>query len=245
MEDFEKTEKVITLKELIEFYSNCKDDMSDCPQTLCFLKQYYAETNNEKNYKVKDYVKLANLMQCKFGEQLAGDPDPDDLLIYLYLNLKEEKEEYKFRDGISAKVNIFNPFVVANDEKKQLVSEKWHLLISVLAYWDIANNQDVTSKLMKAIKSSTYKAEGLDYDSNLFQIDQSETNWYFSKKFYISYFGLKLWMAEAAGINIEDTIKRLKGKENKELRQIINSNIQFNSILEKIWNNKFIKGLSK
>lgn len=223
----------VTLGHLIRYYSKSADDMSDCKNTRRFLNIYY--DSNRGEYQKKEYVKLAYLMESKLDGEL--NEVTDDVLLYFSFKLLGISDCYEFINGIKANVNVYNPFVI--DGNRKLVSEKWHLLISVLAYWDIANNQQVTSKLMQVVKSRTYKkGKKLDFNYNLFQNEECGKNWYISDGFYFSYVGLKLWMAEVAGIdirNIVDTaISKIESGDNMEAYQIIHNGINIQQILNNI-----------
>lgn len=117
------------------------------------------EIQLEKIYTLKKFVDLCN--KCDYGEyiskgdkgawQLANDiialmkdenaviEDEDNKNFYNHIREKNAVDKYVFSqdENIVAKVNVFEPFV--NDKGVLKLNQKWHTLISFLAYLDYMN----------------------------------------------------------------------------------------------------------
>ncbi len=183
------------ISELIKFYSNISEEdyKERFPVTYKFL---------EENPGNGGYNKLAKLFDSD-GKNVTDDPY--DLKFYEYLKMLNLSDRYIFKeDKLVAKVDIFSPFV--NKEKK-IVSQKWHLLVALYAYLDFVNNQNDYKE------SSVYKGGNINWEeqyitgeklkeSNRDLIKSKKSNWYLIEGTGYRYDALKLWMAEAAGVEM-------------------------------------------
>ncbi len=216
-------QSTISIKDIIKFYSSAKDDMSDCPITKAFLN----------NKKVND--ECNNLAQVFINK---GKGAEDNKAFYFYLLKKTEGSDGKefkflFEDGetITAKVDIFNPYI---DSVQKIRSEKWHLLISVYAFLYAAYKNPDTP-INDVLKVSGAPLEGNvsnECDENKKCDEIKKERWNLATKKSYNCYSLRLWMAEAAGLdNIYDgDIQNEKFKE----KNIQWKNIRWAKVIDKI-----------
>lgn len=173
------------ISELIKFYSNISEEdyKERFPVTYKFL---------EENPGNGEYNKLAKLFDSD-GKNVTNDPY--DLKFYEFLKMLDLRDRYIFKgDKIIAKVDLFSPFV--NKEKK-IVSQKWHLLVALYAYLDFVNNQNDYKE------SPIYKGGNINWEEQYITGEKSkESNWYLIEGTGYRYDALKLWMAEAVGVEM-------------------------------------------
>ncbi|MFR8317063.1 MAG: hypothetical protein ACLU94_02830 [Catenibacillus sp.] len=189
----------VNISKVIEFYSNITEEnyKERFPVTYKFLNE---------NPGSGPYYKLAELFVSD-GRNVTDDPY--DLKFYEHLKMLNLRDRYIFKaDELVAKVAVFEPFV---DKEKTIVSQKWHLLISLYAYLDFVNNK------FKFEDSKIYKKnrkDGINFEEI---ITGTEKNWNLIKGTGYHYDALKLWMAEAAGV---ENVHQYIHLENKKGWQV-------------------------
>ena len=214
----------VTLRDLIKYYSKCEDNMQDCENTIQFLKKYKCEGN---------YAKLASLMSGT--KEIKSRKVGDDELFFAYMLGRNQDNEYEYETDLVARVDIFNPYV---DKEKSIISQKWHFLISLLAFLDVSNNKPKINNLMGYLNSPAYKNEKIEYDFDFKDEGNENGTWKITNVQGYSYVGLKVWMAEAAGMEIkkivDNAIKFIDAGDRKKACKEIDDNIKFQQVLEKI-----------
>ena len=107
--------------------------------------------------------------------------------LYFYNSLVERKEKLKgcycfLQDNsVIAQIDPFEPFY---DKEYKLLNQKWHVLISVLAYLDIANSDcEYALKMDEKYKIGKIDRIEFNYQDRKIKIHGSRkaTRWYVSK----------------------------------------------------------------
>lgn len=203
------------IADVIKYYSTASDDMRECTKTIEFLR----------GHKLKNsaYENLAKLfLNYKKKNSRAEDRD-----FYNYLKDNNENHCYVFEDNLIADVDLFNPFI---DKENTIISQKWHLLVSVYAFLDFINNKAEDKDKYKDL--SIFKKRRIKFSDE--EITGTVSNWRLIEKTGYSYDAMKLWMAEYAGVsNLETYVKT----ENKIGNQV---KIPWDVVAEKISKSYFL-----
>ncbi len=186
----------VTIRDLITFYNEKSDDMSDCSETKKFLR--------EKGC-AGAYADLAKCMEFDKGKE-------DDMAFSKILK-KCELSQYLFEDALS--IHIMSPYIDDRDRNgDRMISQKWHLLVAVYAYLDAANN-----KFPQIFENfSCNKKRAIRFDEI---VTGTELNWNLiekgSRSRGYSYDPLKLWMAETAGVENLDAYIYLDKRAGRQV----------------------------
>lgn len=199
-------ENGITVKDIIEYYS--AKEFDDCTTTKDYLMNNKSSDPCEKL--ANDFMFLNGETEKDpelLGKILADDSNSleiakkfqalkrlDNYEFYKDLKRIGLKDKYIFEDGsdhICVNINLFEPFI--EFKGKQIRSEKWHLLISFYASIDIANKtrKKVYEKKLKRPMNYSHQITATPYGY-----------WRLSECFPVSSKSLRLWMAEASGVNV-------------------------------------------
>lgn len=124
----------IELKSFVEAFNDCKETVYAMPK------------NKKKNL----YVELAKDFDVLNNNMNANNVEPDNREFYCYL-LRHCKDgsSYTFLEKdengteIKANINVFEPY----DEKKEKINQKWHVMVSLLAFLDAAKNDKGLNKM--------------------------------------------------------------------------------------------------
>lgn len=177
----------LTIKDLICFYSAQPDDMANCPITLKYVLSHIDKSG---------YIPLADIFEAGGNKKKKND---DDMAFYDYMCSLVYKNKYIFDSEVQARVKIFEPIFKYKDSN--LYSQKWHLLVSLYAYLDVVNNKnvDLDETKKKIFENSSVNKKRKIYMSE--KIQGKDKYWQLINKQGYSCRPLKLWMAEAAGID--------------------------------------------
>lgn len=130
----------LSLNDFVKKCNKCNSIiLLDCP-----MEQNKKEDDKTVQRLARDFIKLNNGIENQVQE--------DNKAFYQYLKKLENKYEYKFKDGTTANINVFDPFAERNK-----LNEKWHIIISVLALREWINSLSDDDK--KKYKWS-YKKKG-------------------------------------------------------------------------------------
>lgn len=208
-------DKKVTAKDIIKFYSEKTFDQESCPLTIKYLTQ---KTEADSCSKLAElFYNLENNKPIKIftNGKLKND---DDCLFYLYLKEKQESEKFVFEDeDVEAEVDVFKPYSDYKDKKgNPIISQKWHLLISVYAYLYVANNVEAFNSVFKEIESVVNKNKKLNFEESLLYTEEPSVEWKNSFKAVkdvrpFSSKGLRLWMIETA---IGDLSRKIAERED-------------------------------
>lgn len=205
----------LTVRDVIEFYSN-KPDLTAEDKKGMDPKAWRILACGKASSAKKGYTKVAYIFeQAEKGEKLPEKTD--DATFYTYLKrLCEEKNRdsnYVFDEGqeseVTAQVSIFDPFIRDTDGKyftdngKKIISQKWHLLVSLYAYLDAVNNKGILKGT--GISSGADKRRAIDWEH---ETVSGESRWRLIENGSgYSCQALKLWMAMAAGVKSDELDK--------------------------------------
>ncbi len=139
----------MNLKEFVEMCNRCdykakeNPDLKDSAYNLAQDFDAFIGWEEKSHKRVLDYSK-DDYDRLLFEMDLKPDKDrKENLAFYTCLRKREEKRD-QFKDGyeflwdkeIKAEVNVWAPF------SDGILSQKWHILISLLAFLDTAANDD-------------------------------------------------------------------------------------------------------
>ena len=156
-------EKLFTKDEeekIIAYSDGNVKPLDECENT----KEAYFKKEEANGNLYRLLAERFQLYNCVYPKDktLSCAPNCDDKFFYLYLKNIGKTHEYDFplENGgtVTAKVDIFNPFVSVTfeNETREMVNPQWHLLISLYAYHDAVHNHE-NEKLKKAEINKTRK----------------------------------------------------------------------------------------
>ena len=226
----------ISGQQLIQFCSKINTRVN-CPITV-----KYCETFGTTG----DYAKLAGY----FSEQEKEEVSTDDGRFYKKLR-KSQSDTYcfSFSDGTSVSVKYNDYYLNGNDKNQEIIDPKWHWLISVFAYLDVVNNEChfEEKNYPKEFKASKVNKNGrVDFETK-FKVDYNdeinkETRWQVAvakagklKTPRCFYSNMKLWLAEASGMDVSAVDKCIKGGNEQEAKEEIKK-IQYSEVCKNIVN---------
>lgn len=221
--NLEKME-IITIADVISFYSEKDFSEQECPNTFLYLKDHDIQDKKSKGYRgvYEKYIQIRN------NESIEEN---DDVVFIKYINSLQDGE-YKFSDSLKIDLRT----IVPTSECGRFLSEKWHLLVCVYAYLDAANNHSpgISETLKKKGCKLCKDKKILDITQELARKEKKEENSYSGWKlsnFFMTYRceSLRLWMAEAAGI--EDVLIEIEGDKRHDINY---KKVTWNNVYDKI-----------
>lgn len=185
--------KGITMMQLLKFYRD--KDIYSCPNTINYIM------NSSEAIGSNDYIAMAEtfkeLESMKFSSM--GKWKKEDVCFYLYLKSLKENYGYVFegeKEKLEICINLFRPYIKINN--KDFIDPKWHFFVAFFMLLDVTYNKPWIKEIMTGKEIGFNPKKSKKY-ANLEKPMQSlplcgKKN---NKR-------LKMWMAEAAGINIVD-----------------------------------------
>lgn len=214
---------IVSVKNIIKFYGSKEVGKKVCKWALKYMAN---KTGTEP------YEKLAaTIKKLKNGGEADDSDDCDDVEFYYYLKDYSKKHDsdnsFSFGDGVNVKgIDILNPYI---NENVDVINQQWHLIISFYAYIYASSEDKKFRAKLEQLKNSGKKCPTLKYKFKLEHPVKSIVNdkgkitcWKLNEKFNVQSKALRLWMAEAAGIDIGSKLRELQsGKNTKEIEEEI------------------------
>lgn len=157
-------EKTMTLKEFVDLCNNCDYDVNESPRdkdlSLKLANDFktiseWEKENSDVDLKGKvPQDKIDRLIKKLMEENHEKENDAKtNLSFYLCLKAKGVTDSYRFNwdENVNANVNVWEPFSKWDPlcKKNCILSQKWHVLISLLALLDTAANDPNFKKYFK------------------------------------------------------------------------------------------------